>query len=399
MKKIKIIFIYISAVSIILSGCSTQPAHTSSLPLPFNEAIANLTMSLLTDVKNDAGIFGSLGGIDIAVEPFVDEASGNVVKVSREIEGSMITEANNRFHDMHLARMSKDQLGASDYVITGTVTTEKYGYTSDKKLYRVYSSALNKKIGTIVATKSIWIADTVLDYTPTPIYKDSPVYLKDKRVEGLINTSKKAPQDMADHEYYDRLETGALLNEASTAYDNENYGKAKTLYQIAATRPDGQLPTTYSGLYETNVKLNSETEADSAFTKLLDVSVKEKQRLNVKLLFTAGSIEFIEDPKIRQTYTRWLQLISKFLYSNQHCFHVVGHSSRSGAEEINRKLSFERATRVQGLTVENGYIDALQKSKAIGKGFAENIVGSGTDDIRDAIDRRVEFLIKSCQNL
>jgi hypothetical protein len=30
-------------------------------------------------------------------------------------------------------------------------------------------------------------------------------------------------------------------------------------------------------------------------------------------------------------------------------------------------------------------------------GFKENIIGSGTDDLRDALDRRVEFKVRNCQ--
>jgi len=41
--------------------------------------------------------------------------------------------------------------------------------------------------------------------------------------------------------------------------------------------------------------------------------------------------------------------------------------------------------------------DIAEKSKIIGKGFRENIVGLGTDDARDAIDRRVEFIVVDCQ--
>jgi hypothetical protein len=36
------------------------------------------------------------------------------------------------------------------------------------------------------------------------------------------------------------------------------------------------------------------------------------------------------------------------------------------------------------------------KVKAFGKGFQETIVGSGANDASDAIDRRVEFVVKTC---
>ena len=31
-----------------------------------------------------------------------------------------------------------------------------------------------------------------------------------------------------------------------------------------------------------------------------------------------------------------------------------------------------------------------------GMGYRENLVGSGTDDLRDALDRRVEFKVRNC---
>ena len=36
------------------------------------------------------------------------------------------------------------------------------------------------------------------------------------------------------------------------------------------------------------------------------------------------------------------------------------------------------------------------RSVAVGRGSAENIVGLGTDDARDALDRRVEFNVVNC---
>ena len=38
----------------------------------------------------------------------------------------------------------------------------------------------------------------------------------------------------------------------------------------------------------------------------------------------------------------------------------------------------------------------INRSEAIGRGFSENIVGTGADDITDEIDRRVEFKFSNC---
>jgi len=54
-----------------------------------------------------------------------------------------------------------------------------------------------------------------------------------------------------------------------------------------------------------------------------------------------------------------------------------------------------RATYIkQRLTSEASVLDS--RTKPSGMGFRENIVGSGTDNAVDALDRRVEFKIVPC---
>ena len=53
------------------------------------------------------------------------------------------------------------------------------------------------------------------------------------------------------------------------------------------------------------------------------------------------------------------------------------------AEAIRRQLQAEAA-------------GAAALTRATGRGSRENLVGSGTDDARDAIDRRVEFRVQPC---
>ena len=36
------------------------------------------------------------------------------------------------------------------------------------------------------------------------------------------------------------------------------------------------------------------------------------------------------------------------------------------------------------------------RTRASGVGWRENLIGTGTDDVTDALDRRVEFRIVSC---
>ena len=55
----------------------------------------------------------------------------------------------------------------------------------------------------------------------------------------------------------------------------------------------------------------------------------------------------------------------------------------------------QRAVSIQR-RLEGYNADINGKLQSVGMGFRENIVGSGTDDLRDAPDRRVEFKVNPC---
>jgi len=91
----------------------------------------------------------------------------------------------------------------------------------------------------------------------------------------------------------------------------------------------------------------------------------------------------------------WLRQIARETSTAKVCMNIIGHTSHTGSEQTNDTLSLQRATYIkQKLDAEVSTLTS--KTKATGKGFRENIVGSGTDDVRDALDRRVEFRIEPC---
>jgi outer membrane protein OmpA-like peptidoglycan-associated protein len=74
---------------------------------------------------------------------------------------------------------------------------------------------------------------------------------------------------------------------------------------------------------------------------------------------------------------------------------IIGHSSKTGPEEVNDSLSLRRAQYIrQRLVAESGQL--ADRTRAEGQGSRHNLVGSGTDDVVDALDRRVEFSIVEC---
>jgi outer membrane protein OmpA-like peptidoglycan-associated protein len=91
----------------------------------------------------------------------------------------------------------------------------------------------------------------------------------------------------------------------------------------------------------------------------------------------------------------WLREIAKSSADANVCMDIVGHTSRTGSVQFNDALSLQRARFIrQRLVGESPVLG--QRTAPSGKGFRENLVGSGTDDAVDALDRRVEFRIVPC---
>ncbi|EIJ43743.1 outer membrane protein/peptidoglycan-associated (lipo)protein [Beggiatoa alba B18LD] len=394
-------YIRLLSLCFFLAGCQTLPKPPQQVvdyPISFEAAVTAVTHQLLgTLAKQQAG-----NQLIIVLDPFVDANSGDVLEISRSIEEDMIAEGKKYYPSYILDRLTPALLRRAQYVLNGTINLRDYQLSTESatdKYYQLSASLVDLKTGVVIAHAMSWIADADLNYVRTPLYRNSPTFFKDKRVQSQIETAETHEGKSADDEYYSSLDTNALLVEAETAYENTNYTKAHYLFQKAAARSDGQVMKTYLGLYETTRKTEKENVAnqEAAFTKLLALSIQETNSLNIRFLFEVNSIEFINNNSIRQQYAEWLRMISRFLQKNSYCFQVVGHSSKTGKADYNLKLSVERAEHVRQLLAVELPSLATQ-SKAIGKGFSENLVGSGTDDAQDAIDRRVELSIVNCQD-
>ncbi|TXH61893.1 MAG: OmpA family protein, partial [Thiothrix sp.] len=132
------------------------------------------------------------------------------------------------------------------------------------------------------------------------------------------------------------------------------------------------------------------------FADLLQYGFKHNNLLTFKILFAVDSTKFAGGHFLSNQYQVWIEEIANHLKYQKLCLLVAGHSSHSGSAAYNLKLSTARATSIRQLMTTKQTI-AGTRSQAEGKGFYENIVGTGTDDFRDAVDRRVEFRKRACQ--
>lgn len=367
-----------------------QPVQTG--PMPFKAAIQTLSNDLMDQVKKNRTFVPDK--VSVLTDPFIDASTNEIPKVSLSIERIIAEETRRNFKNFELNRVTSANLSHGDYMINGVIRLDFYE-PDNRAYYHVSASVVHLKSAKVVAHSDVWISDRELDIEPTQINKDNPMYLKDNYLRGSAAIADSPVGTMADRNYYDALETIAMLVEAETAYGNGDYETALILLEALAERPEGQLMKTYAGLYSIYRRMGRMDMAEKIFDKLLYISVEKHNILTVKFLFDVNSVEFWKDPELKKQYDIWLRQIGRYFNERPYCLRIVGHCSRTGTERYNDELSLDRAVRIQELL--QPYFPAVrERSRTIGKGFKETIKGIGTDDERDAIDRRVEFFVVDC---
>ena len=178
------------------------------------------------------------------------------------------------------------------------------------------------------------------------------------------------------------------VNDAIEAYNDRQISEARDIYSSALGLKAGDQLRVWNGLYLTNHKLGDQTKSEDAFRNLVDYGLRNN-RLGVKFLFRAGSSAFVPETAARRL-RRVAQTIAQRATANTSCLEVVGHTSVSGPAPLNDRLSLLRAELVKNrLAAEEPKLS--RKMLATGVGAREPLVGTGSDDAVDALDRRVEF--------
>jgi outer membrane protein OmpA-like peptidoglycan-associated protein len=262
--------------------------------------------------------------------------------------------------------------------------------------FRVWLTLIDLRTGKVVA-KQIDRA-TVDSVNPEPLkyYADSPTWHKDRTVLGYINSCqvKTSIGDAADPDYLSRLPAEATVNEAIMAYSDGKITEARKLYEEARPLADEGDLRVLNGLYLTNWQLGKHDEARKAFDRLVDSGLEQK-RLPLKLLFKPGKTSFNDIGDLSEQYNVWLDSLAQQGAQSNVCIKVVGHTSRTGSARLNEALSRQRAEVVMRLLAQDKRALAGRMT-ATGVGSREALIGLGTDDLRDALDRRVEFRVVDC---
>jgi OmpA family len=382
----------VSAFAVIAAGCAAPPAPApSGNEVSFDQAVAEATDALVAQTQKLpaflAKVESKVNKRGVVIDPMLDTSSGQQTALTQLLEKRVAERLASKHEQFELLPFRAAGIAKAQVLLTGTTTRQR-------NAFRLNLALTDLKTGQQLAQASAVATDNGLDTSPTPYYRDSPVLVKDKIVEGYLRTAATPAGGKADPAYFERIATAAMIDEATTLYNTERYQDSLTQYKQAMATPAGEQLRVLNGVYLTNVKLGRMGEAEQAFGKVVALGIAYNE-LGVKFLFNPGGTEFWSDPRVSGAYGMWLRQIARESTAARVCMTIVGHTSKTGSEQVNDALSLKRADyirqRLSGEAAELG-----GRTKTAGMGFRQNIVGSGTDNVVDALDRRVEFKIVPC---
>ena len=371
------------------------PPPPPILPLP--QALANATHALFGNAQLPPGADARL---PLVIDPLIDGNSWAQTAATRAMEGTVLEIVKERYPRFEPLPFTTATIARGPIVFIGTFTPlDKAGrIEGPTEWYRICLALLDLRSGKIIGKGFARAAPDGVDSTPLAFFQDSPGWSPDDATTGYVRTCQGTTAGMPiQPAYWDRIAVAAMINDAMNAYNAGRYQDALDLYRGALHMPGGRQLRVHNGVYLSASKLRRSAEATQAFGDLVDFGLQQK-KLGVKMLFRPGSALFVANPVLTDEYAMWLRQISVRAAGGRDCLLVAGHTSRTGPEPLNERLSLQRAIVVQQRMVSQ-YAELTKKLKPVGLGSSKVISGTGTDDARDAIDRRVEFQVQDCASL
>ncbi len=333
------------------------------------------------------------------VDVAVDSQSGQQTAGTRFLDSRLLLRAQAKFPQFEVVALPASLqpgkgLTTERYLLAASLSPMEKQGTEVQMRYRINLSLTDLRSGFVLAQAGANATAAGVDTTPTSFYQDSPSLLRDRIVEGQIRTAQARAGAEADAVYVASLTVSALIGEGARLYDAGQFEESLRLYEAAVARPDGKQQRVFNGLYLTNKQLGRSEAAEQAFGSIVALGLSTNS-LSFKFLFKPATTDFLADPKISAPYEMWLRVLAREIASSAHCVTVLGHSSHTGSEQVNDRLSLQRAAGMQR-KLEASAPALVGRLQSVGMGFRENLIGTGTDDLRDALDRRVEFRVRAC---
>ncbi len=377
------------------SVAPTAPPAAPIPVVPIDMALLDAASKLFSAASNALG--APPAQRVLVIDPLVDAVSYTQSVTTRSMETKIQDLVRTKYPGFSVQPISRSSIGQAPIVLVGTFTAIdlKNQVGGLREAFRICLALADLKTGLIVAKGVARAQVEGIDQTPLPHLQDAPTWAKDPAVDAYVRTCQATkPGDRIDPAYLDGILVASLIAEANAMQDRGRYQDAVEIYRSALSLPKGEQLRVYNGIYSASWKLGRRADAELAFGEAVRVGLASN-RLGVKFLFRPGSTDFVSDPRLSAPYPIWLTQIAAKATAQSACLNVVGHTSATGPEPLNERLSVLRAENVKN-RLERESPQLKGRVIASGVGSREQLVGTGTDDMRDALDRRVEFKPVPC---
>ena len=365
--------------------------------MPYDEAVLFAANNLFGKSELPQRAMAAGDKYPLVIDPLIDGNTQAQSNATRDMEARIAQLVQTGYPNFALQPFSTAALARGPILFIGTMTAvDRDGKNvGEASWYRVCLALVDMRTGRIISKGFARAQPQGVDHTPTAFFRDSPATAPDPAVSGYVRTCQGTKVgDLINPDYWDRILAAAMIKDAIAAYEAGRYQEALDIYRGVARIGGGDQLRVYNGIYLAAWKLGQRDAAARAFGDLVDYGFAQN-RLGVKFLFRPGTTVFVGDQQLGTQYTMWLQQIASRSVQRPNCMQIAGHTSRTGPEPMNERLSLLRAQFVQQRLT--GQAQPLSKrTTTIGRGSADAISGLGTDDLRDAVDRRVEFRVATC---
>jgi len=377
-----------------MASAGAPQALVAPAPIPFEGAVTRAGQDLFAQAR---ALLGDESRA-LVVDPLIDANTGGQTVSTARMGSQLESIIKTKYSGWSVKPLTRQALAEKPLLLIGTLTPVNVERAVDTvpDAYRVWLTLIDLRTGRVIAKQIDRATLGSVDPEPLPFYRDSPTWHKDKTVSAYINSCQVNTKigDPADPEYLAHLPGAAVVNEAILAYGDGKIPLANSLYKEAASLADPGDLRVLNGLYLTSWQLGQRDAARDAFSKLVDSGLESK-RLPVKMLFQPGKTTFNQVGDLPQQYQVWLTSLAQQTGKASACVRIVGHTSRTGSARANENLSRQRAEAIQKMLLQQNRSLGTRLTAA-GVGSKEALVGLGTDDQRDALDRRVEFRVVDC---
>lgn len=365
------------------------PSPPPPNPLALEEALLKAANDLFSKATLPEG---GPGKAVLTIDPLIDGVTGAQSVATRSMERRIAELVRRNYQRFELRPFSTATVATAPIVLIGTFTAiNNAGQAKGPRdVYRICLALADLKSQKIVSKGVARAKPEGVDVTPIGFFADAPVWTTDPAIESYVKSCQGTKLgDPINPVYAERIQTAAIVSDAINAYSERRFKDSLDLYKKALSAPGGEQLRVHNGIYLTAAKLNRQAEAAEAFGKVVEHGLANN-RLGVKLLFRPGTTHFVSEKAIASSYPMWLKQIAERAASRGACLEVVGHTSPTGPEPLNERLSLLRAEYVRD-RIKSIAPGLMKRMIAAGVGSRENIVGTGKDNASDALDRRVEF--------